>query len=257
MTNAYLLFDDRVPSATLSGTSPASGLPLANMQDPQPRKVARWLATTGYVVADFGSSMPVGAVIVHGTNLSAAATRRVRLSSADATGAAGDVHDSGTATAGASPNFMGSFAYTMASDLSARYLRVDLTDTSLQWIDIGLLMAGPTYRPTRNFSFGWQLGYREFGLTDQSPIGVTFASQRGRGRAINMRFAFATAAEAHTQIFELQRIAGATANVAVIPDPSGTYKAQQLIVGTLADLVPIQNDAFNVYSATVSVLERI
>lgn len=257
MASAYILFDDRVAAAALSGAATLDGLPLANLQDPQPRKVARWSGTSGYVVADFGAAVPIGAAVIHGTNLSAAATRRVRLSSVDATGAAGDVHDSGTAVAGASTVYNGSFAYTLTADASARYLRVDLADTSLAWIDAGLLLAGPVFRAARNFSYGAAIGYRESGRNEASPVGVTFTTRRGRARALSLRFDYATAAEAYAQLLELQRIAGVTQNVAIVPDPGGLYAAQRLLVGTLQDLTPISNSYFNIHSTTLSLVERI
>jgi hypothetical protein len=257
MARGVILYDDRVAAATLSGAATVSGLPVSNMQDPQPRKVARWSGTTGYVVADFGASVPVGMVAVAGTNLSTGATRRVRLSSADATGAAGDVHDSGTAAAGADPRYNGSFGYVLSSDLSARYLRVDFTDATLSFIDAGLLLAGPCLRPGKNFAFGWSLGYRDMGQADVSPIGTLFASRRGRGRVVDLRFPYATAAEAMTGFLEMKRIAGITENVAVWPENDGTYKTQQLVIGLVADALPIRNDAFNVWSDQATVVERI
>lgn len=257
MANGYLLFDDRIAAATLTGDAGVAGLPLANLQDPQPTKVARWQATSGYVVADFGAAVPVGGLVLHGTNLSAAATRRVRLSSADATGAAGDVHDSGAAAAGVLATYRGSFAYMLSSDLSARYLRLDLADASLSFIDAGVLLAGPVFRPARNFSYGASIGFQEFGRNERSPVGITFTSQRARARALSLRFEYASASEAYGHLLELQRLAGITRNVALVPDPGGTNAAKQLMVGTLQDLTPISNTFYNIHSTTLSLVERI
>lgn len=257
MAHAYLLYDDRVPAATLSGAATVAGLPVTNLQDPQPSRVARWTGTTCHVVVDFGAATPVGMVVLAGTNLTTTTTRRLRLSSTDATGAAGDVHDSGTAAAGADARFNGSFAYMLAADLAARYLRVDLTDAGLAFIDVGLLMAGPAFRPGRNFSFGHELGYQDFGLQEPSPVGTLFASDRRRVRATTLRFDYATEAEAMAALLEMKRITGVTRNIAVVPNPGGAYPASRLVVGVVADLVPIRNNAFNIWSDVVSVVERI
>lgn len=257
MGRAVIMYDDRVPAATLSGTAPVSTLPLTNMQDPQPRKVARWSATTAYMVADFGAAAPIGLVALSGTNLTTSATRRVRLSSADATGAAGDVHDSGTAGAGADIRYNGTVIYHLSADASARYLRVDITDATLTWLDVGLFLAGPGFRPSRNFQYGMSLGYQEFGIAEASPIGVRFASRRGRGRAISLRFDFASEVEAMTNHIELARMSGGTENIVVVPDPDGTYKAQQAIVGLVDDVSEIKNTLFKLWSRTINVVERI
>lgn len=256
MGRATILYDDRIPAAALSGAATVGGLPLANLQDSQPRKVARWSGTSCHIVADLGAPSLVGLVALHGTNLTAAATRRVRLSSSDGTGEAGDVHDSGAAAAGADPRYSGTAVYVLAANASARYLRIDLADASLSFIDVGLVLAGPAFRPARNYSFGAAFGYVEAGSADASPIGVMFANRRGRRRAVSLRFAFATEAEAMTDHMELSRIAGATENVVVVPDPGGAYRAQQALVGLVADTTEIRNDAFNVWSRTIQVIER-
>jgi hypothetical protein len=257
MAKAVILYDDKIPGAILSGAATAGGLPLANLQDPQPRKVARWIGTSGHVVADFGAAVPVGLVAISGTNLTAAATIRVRLSTADATGAAGDAHDSGVVAAAADPAFNGAAFRYLSADVVARYLRVDLADATRSWIDAGLLLAGPAFRPWRNYSFGYTLGYQDFGLNEKSPVGITFTSERARVRAAALRFEFATSAEAMGPHTELSRLCGVTRNVAVIPDPDGAYRSAQAIVGTLDDVLPVSHAAFNVWSRTLSIVERI
>jgi hypothetical protein len=257
MAKAVILYDDKIAAAVLSGAATAGGLPLANLQDPQPRKVARWIGTSGHVVADFGAAVPIGLVVISGTNLTAAATVRVRLSTADATGAAGDEHDSGVIAAGADPRFQGGVFHYLPADKTARYLRVDLADATLSWIDAGLLLAGPAFRPWRNYSFGYTLGFQDYGLNEKSPIGITFTSERGRPRAAALRFEFATSAEAMGDHVELSRLCGVTRNIAVVPNPDGPYLAAQAIVGTLDDVLPVSHAAFNVWSRTLSIVERI
>lgn len=257
MGRATILYDDKIAAATLSGAATVGGLPLANMQDPQPTRVARWSGTTGYVVADLGASYSIGIVAIGGTNLTSAATRRVRLSTADATGAAGDAHDSGTAAAGADPRYSGNMIHVLAANVSARYVRVDLTDATRSFIDAGLFLAGPAFRPARNYQFGAAWGYQDAGGAEASPVGKLFANRRGRKRVATLRFAFATEAEAMVDHMELSRIAGTTENVLVVPDPDGTYKAAQSIIGLIDDVTEIRNDAYNVWSRTISIVERV
>jgi hypothetical protein len=257
MGRATILYDDKVAAATLSGTAPAGGLPLANLQDPQPTKVARWSATTAFVVADLGATFSIGLVALGGTNLSTSATRRVRLSTVDTTGAAGDAHDSGTAAAGADPRYNGTVLHVLSANVSARYVRVDVTDATLSFIDAGLFLAGPAFRPTRNYSFGATFGYQDAGGAEQSPVGKLFVNRRGRKRVATLRFAFASEAEAMVDHMELSRIAGATENVVIVPDPVGTYVAAQSLIGLVEDVTEIRNEAFNVWSRTITVVERV
>jgi hypothetical protein len=100
-------------------------------------------------------------------------------------------------------------------------------------------------------------GVKDLGAFQRSPVGKLFANRRGRMRVATLRFDFATEAEAMVDHMELSRIAGATENIVVVPDPDGTYKVAQSLIGLVDDVTEIRNDAFNVWSRTISIVERV
>ena len=77
MAGAFL-WNDLVRAATLinTGTSPAT-MPIANLQDPQPRLRTRWLGSTAGLIVDFGADVTVEAVALLSSTLRAADTVRV------------------------------------------------------------------------------------------------------------------------------------------------------------------------------------
>ncbi|MCZ8149045.1 MAG: hypothetical protein O9325_14520, partial [Roseomonas sp.] len=82
---------------------------------------------------DFGTATPVEAVALISTNLSANATARWRLGTLEVPNAA---HDSGTVPAHTGDEANGNVVLLRSGAASARYLLVDVADTSLATIDI-------------------------------------------------------------------------------------------------------------------------
>ena len=60
-----------------------------------------------------------------------------------------------------------------------------------------------------------------------------------------------------TGFLEMKRFAGIVSNIAVVPNPGGSYPAQRLIVGLVANIVSIRNSVFDIWSDIVSVVERV
>jgi hypothetical protein len=86
MPGAFL-WDDRIPSAVLASAAGtvASGMPVANLLDPQPRMRARWLGSAASVLVDFGADTTLEALALLSTTLRTASgdTVRARLGTAE------------------------------------------------------------------------------------------------------------------------------------------------------------------------------
>ena len=102
MANCVIGHADRVLGKFVQASSEALGYPSTNVGVEHPSQPWRTQdgVTSAFVLIDFGSLQNIAAVAAIATNLSAAATWRVRLSTVDATGVAGNAHDSGTISAG-------------------------------------------------------------------------------------------------------------------------------------------------------------
>lgn len=253
-----ILYDDRIPAAVLSTSGAISSLPVSNLQDPQPRQIAGWTGSIATIFVDFLTATEIGAVVAAVTNLGSTAVRRVRTSDSDPTCLSGVTHDSASAAAGADSRYNGTFSYILEEPVTARYLRLDVSQDGLSEVFIGLLLAGPTLRPIKNFDWGWGGGWRDAALQDQSPAGLIHTSRRVKHRVLELTFRAASESEAWGDVsfFEMGRIAGLSENIAVIPKPSGTYRAAQTIVGPLIDLNRSDQPHRTEFTHTLSVMER-
>lgn len=168
MPGAFL-YDERVRDAVaLTALTPtAAGMPAANLRDPQPRLRARFTGAVASVLVDFGTAMPVEAVALISTNLTTNATARWRLGTLEVPNAA---HDSGTVPASTGDEANGNVVLLRSGAATARYLLVDVADTSLATIDIGILVAGPLWRLGRGMAYGVREGRMILDQRDRNPL---------------------------------------------------------------------------------------
>lgn len=159
MAGAFL-YDNLVRQGVgIAAVAAVTGTAGSALLDPQPRNRARWAGTAAAVLVDFGAQRPVDCVAVISTTLGAFGGTltfvRVRLSTADATGAAGDAWDTGTIPASTSADAAGNVVLVRAAGpASGRWLLVELLDGTAPYVDIGIVAAGALWRLTRARSYG-------------------------------------------------------------------------------------------------------
>jgi hypothetical protein len=177
-------------TVSLRAGSVVDSMPLEYLYDAQPGLRARLVPAAGVVsiVFDFGVAQPQGLVILVNSTASGAETVRVRLSSADSTGAAGDVSNTLHSTVGAART-RGAAVCLLPADLSARYLRVDVADIAGDIFDLGSVLSMPTLRLQRQQDYGWREGRFYTGTTDANPF--TGAEFRTDGLASLRQWDFA------------------------------------------------------------------
>jgi hypothetical protein len=159
MPGAFLFTDLSADAAWSSAAATVATMPLSALADPQPRSRVRFATGSFSLVADLLSAVPVDVAALVSTTLSAQATVRVRLSTADATGAAGDAWDSGTAAADTSADANGNVVVLRSGGpATGRYLRWDVVDPLRQVVDVGLAPCGALLRLTYGEDFGAEEG---------------------------------------------------------------------------------------------------
>lgn len=164
-----------------AGTA-VDSMPLEYLYDAQPGLRARLLPAAGTVsiVFDFGAAVAQGLVVMVNSTASGAETVRIRLSSADSTGAAGDVSNTLHSTTGAART-RGAAVCLLPADLSARYMRIDVVDIAADIFDIGSILAMSTLRLQRGHDYGIREGRFYTGAGDANPF--TGAEFRADGLA--------------------------------------------------------------------------
>ena len=129
--------------------------PVTTLQNPHVGKKWRDNATSTYVLAAFPSAQPIDTIMLAGVSGNSPSFH-VRLSSVDATGAAGDMHDSPSITG--VPYFdsdYGMFVYLLPSPVNAKYLRIDIAESGVDYIEAGRWFAGAMNRFSINFQTPW------------------------------------------------------------------------------------------------------
>lgn len=243
MTTA-ILFRNVIGSEALITATPAAvdTMPASLLLDPQPSVRAGFPGSDVAIVADLGGAHVVEAVALISTTLSPGATIRVRLSSDDAGGEAGDVWDTGIGAAETGDEAAGNvialrpdagtdaggdlIALDFLSDSyvapapPARFLRIDLSDPGAPMIDVGRIVAGRLWRPTQRHAVGGREGRIALDRRDQNPItGAQFVVPAiANPRFVEWRLPLLTrgevAGEARSMIAQL----GAAGDALWIPD---------------------------------------
>ncbi len=130
---------------------------ITNLQDPQPRRRARLMGSSATITADLGAEVPVDCVALISTTLGAGAMVQARLS--NAANFSVTLADTGLLNAEAQDESQGNVVLVLPTPVTARYLRIDLTDGAAPYMDIGLLVAGQLWRLLRGGSWDSNPGY--------------------------------------------------------------------------------------------------
>lgn len=257
MTTGRILIDDHVRRyGTVSAGSQNTSTPASNLRDTQ--LAVKWRSASGvnstHLLVDLGAQRSLDTVAVIATNLTASATWRMRLSTTDNTGAAGDAHDSGVISANVDPRFNGNAIYLLNAPATGRYLRVDITDTALQFLEAGRLICGAAWRLTYNYRFGWSVAAVEEAGILQTWGGAEWRDARPVRR--RLRAEVLLTRQEYEQHGQELLLAGGSRDILFVLDPNSSNRGRDSIFGRLAP-IELRNPYPSRYSAIVDVTERL
>lgn len=267
--------------ASASSTS----LPVSNLANRQLSKVWRTANTNPlwtWFTCNFGSVRQIDVVSLLAHNISALGKWRVRLSN-DPTFAT-SIYDSGLV---ASQPDMASFgvkpwgvwqwgealgAYEVPTDLkinsvlvlpasyNAMYLRIDISDPTNAdgYIEAGRCYAGPKYQPTKNISYGWEIGWQDDSEAERSLGGQLYFNPKPKYREVKFTLEYVTQEEAYLNLFEfIDRRKGVSGDILFIPQPDRTdFYLYEVIYGRMRELGSISQPTWNTVSKSY-VLEEL
>jgi hypothetical protein len=207
---AAFLYNNVATAAVLtSAQATVASMPVANLQDPQPRRRVRFASGTATLNVDLLSAREVDCVALISTTLSASATIRVRL--ANVADFSVVLSDTGTINAEAQDEAQGNVVVVLPAPITARYLRIELADGAASLMDAGVLAVGALWRVLRGTAYGIREGRVMLDRRDRNPFtGAEFPVPA----VANPRFAAFTLpslslTEARTQHRALLRALGA------------------------------------------------
>jgi hypothetical protein len=261
MAKAAILYTDLAALGSVTGDSSST---VANfgwdkLSDPQPRHRARVAAASAVLVWDLGSAQSVDIAALVSTSLPAAATARLRASTADPTVTGSLLYDSGVQSNVTSPDHNGNVVASFAA-VNARYWRWDITGNDP--IEIGLAPLGLAFHPGRNFQYGAQEGLIDLSVRDLNlDTGAEFGLSGPKKRTKLLTFSGLTKAEIRDTFGVIDRLVGMSGDVLFVEDPDAPFidRARDSILGSYRqagpDLATRQGAA--VWSRSMRLTERL
>lgn len=234
-----LAWDDllRREGVTITASSARPAFPAPNVAAAQPSEV--WRTATGttsaYILADLGASRATAAVFAGNGNFSPSATWRIRISTADATGAAGNALDTGSVAMGFSA--VARRTFRLIGPASGRYVRIDFSDASLDFLELGsLAVMGSVVRPTFGPSPDVGLLHRDFSIVRGGPDGQQRVRRGSRQEGIVIALPALTVTELVEAGLPLVRYAGVSDEIVLCLDPAATDVGTQTFYGLLEEV---------------------
>lgn len=286
MANIFLAWQNRTDEGTLSGGSWQVTLPLVNLQNRQVQKVARSASaatSSTQLVIDLGQARTIGvlALVVH--NISVLGT--VRVTASDTAGFTTTYYDSGavlvwptgiiaqalleweddnfwlgTLSATARAGYQSPYIHVLPTAQNLRYWKVEVVDTTNAdgYVQIGRLFMAAGWTPSVNYAYGAGLGYTDPTPVDVSLSGAEFFDVRSKFRTFSFSLQYVLASEAYSYALELQRLAGSSGEVLLVPDKSDTANAPyRSFVGRLVQLGPVTQPQPSAYSVDFQIKELL
>lgn len=197
--------------------------------------------TTAYILGTYASNQSADTFYLANTNLTAAGIARVRLSSADATGAAGDIYDSNSgATAGqVDPNYKNLLVLASSVKSGWKYIRIDLTDTSRTYIEAGFLFVGTRTQFAYNYNYGAQFTVVDPSVQKKTKGGQTKMMIRPIFWRWELPIGFVTEAQRYSVAYSIDLLNGIRTPVLFVGDPASTNLGRDSIFGLIQESSPV------------------
>jgi hypothetical protein len=249
-------WDNKVDAGTIiSVSSELSTLPATNIQHAHLSRQWRTnAANTAHVVVDLGAATSVSLLGVFGTNLTPAATYRLR-GSANSDGITAPVYDSTLASAGVKTGY--GAIYKSFGPASARYWRLDLVDASLTDIQVGRVFLGPHWTTSINMELDWKIAWADPSEVAHSYGGQSYTDVRPKRRVLEFALNLPSESEMFTNAFAMAKANGVTKDVLAIPDIASAFLSEHSVWGLLNESTPIIQPRIEVFRQRFTVTERL
>jgi hypothetical protein len=206
---AFLQQDRVATGSVASAQATIATMPITNLQDPQPRRRARLMGSAATIVANLSAEVPIDCVALISTTLGAGSKVQAWLS--NIMNFSVPFADTGLVNAEPQDESQGNVMLVLPARVTARYLRIDVTDGAAPYMDIRLLVAGQLWRLLRGTAYGIREGRVMLDRRDRNPYtGAEFPVPA----IVNLRMAAFTlpalsTAEARNQHRDMLRRLGA------------------------------------------------
>jgi hypothetical protein len=260
MGSAALVIDNNADNGTVGASSQALTMPASNLLTPHPSERWRSVGNSSFFVLDKGAAIVADTVMVCGLTCGPNATVRLRLSSIDASGLAGDVVDTGIVANG-SPNFdveYGMFVYLLETPAAWRYLRFSIGDDDGTFVEAGCVLDGLREEFDFNFVPGGSFAHVDRSRVSPTASGMTLVLDDNTFRRIDLTFDSVSTEQRYGVIERLDRVKGKKRNVLLLTDTESDDLPRDSIFGLVTDQTPITfGPVFEIFGKQLRIDERI
>lgn len=167
----------------------------------------------------------------------------------------------GTITQDQRTSYQSPFIHKLPEPDTARYWRVQVYDTANPdgYIQIGRLFMARGWTPAINYVYGAGLGYEDITPVERSLSGAEYFDIRPKFRVMRFTLDYIEDTDAYSFALDLERVAGISGEVLIIPDGGEDPARQSLIsyLGRLRTLSPIRHAKPTAYSVPFEVKELL
>lgn len=167
----------------------------------------------------------------------------------------------GTLSQQARAGYQSPYILRLPSVQTMRYWRVEISDATNSdgYIQIGRLFMARGWTPSVNYAYGGSLGYQDPTPVETSLSGAEYFDIRSKFRVMNFDLEYISDTEAYSYALDLQRLAGISGEVLVMPDGGEDLGQQPLrsFVGRLRQIGAVAQPKPTAYSVKFEVKELL
>lgn len=260
MGNAAIVIDNHADGASVGASSQALAMPASKLLTPHPSERWRSLDGSAWFVLDKGSLSSADTIALFGMTCGPNSTVRLRLSSIDASGAAGDLLDTGALANGAGGFDVdyGSFIHRMPEPALYRYVRIDISDPDAAFVEGGCVLDGLSETFTVNFTPGGSFQHVDRSRVTSTSSGMTLIWDDNTFRRLALSLDWVSAAQRYGVIERLDRVKGRKRNILLMTDIDSANMPRDSIYGLVTDQTPVTfGRVFDIFGKQLRIDERI
>lgn len=166
----------------------------------------------------------------------------------------------GTLSQAAIAGYQAPFIHILSSPQILRHWRVEISDTlnPAGFVQIGRLFMGQTFIPSVNYAYDAGLGFEDPTPVDVALSGAEYFDVRSRFRVFDFELRFITGSEAYNSVLDLQRLAGVSGEVLVVPDSDDRLtQPARAFLGRLRQLSPVRQPQPTAFTVAFQAKELI
>lgn len=259
MANAAIAYRNLADTGTITASSAEAEMPASRLQNEHVGK--RWRSTSepANFTLDLGGNTALDTIALLGMTVGSATTVRVRVSTSSGGSTAGDLHDATYSAANAqfNPDY-GMLVVPLATPVSGRYVRIDITDTPASYVEAGRLFVGLREAFTYNFAPGAGIRWEDRSRKTESAGGQTLIFADNKFRVAELNFEWVTETQRWGLVEQIDRLNGQSVDVLLCLDTEADDLPAVTIFGLInAPAANLYTNLTGIFARAYQVKERL